>query len=90
MICFLALVLHRVIRMRVEAGGHDASPQTALDLLSRIQEHTANIGIRTFTPAGRYGSNRPLQIAEPAETRPNCDVVAKWQFPLNNINDLRS
>jgi len=48
MICFLALVLHRVIRIRLKAKGHSASPRTALDLLARIQKHTAHAGNRTM------------------------------------------
>jgi hypothetical protein len=48
LICFLALVLYRVMRMRLKARGHAASPRTALDLLARIQKHTAHIGARTF------------------------------------------
>jgi hypothetical protein len=48
LICFLALVLYRVLRMRLKAKGHNASPRTALDLLARIQKHTAHIGARTF------------------------------------------
>ena len=48
LICFLALVLYRVMRMRLKANGHDASPRTALDLLARIQKHTAHIGERSF------------------------------------------
>ena len=48
LICFLALVLYRVMRMRLKAKGHAASPRTALDLLARIQKHTAHIGARTF------------------------------------------
>ncbi len=48
LICFLALVLYRVMRMRLKARGHSASPRTALDLLTRIQKHTAHIGNRTF------------------------------------------
>src|SRR6056297_164352 len=47
LICFLALVLYRVMRMRLKATGHAASPRTALDLLARIQKHTAHIGHRT-------------------------------------------
>jgi hypothetical protein len=49
LICFLALVLYRVMRMRLKAKGHSASPRTALDLLARIQKHTTHIGPRTFT-----------------------------------------
>lgn len=48
MICFLALVLHRVIRIRLKAKGHSASPRAALDLLARIQKHTAHAGNRTM------------------------------------------
>ena len=48
LICFLALALHRVMRMRLKARGHGASPRAALDLLARIQKHTAHIGDRTF------------------------------------------
>jgi hypothetical protein len=48
LICFLALVLYRVMRMRLKAKGHSASPRAALDLLTRIQKHTAHIGNRTF------------------------------------------
>lgn len=48
LICFLALVLYRVMRMRLKAREHNVSPRTALDLLSRIQKHTAHIGNRTF------------------------------------------
>ena len=39
MICFLALVLHRVMRMRLKAAGVNASPETVLDTLAEIQRH---------------------------------------------------
>jgi hypothetical protein len=48
LICFLALVLYRVMRMRLKAKGHSASPRTALDLLARIQKHTAHVGDRAL------------------------------------------
>ncbi len=44
----LALVLYRVMHMRLKAKGHSASPRTALDLLARIQKHTAHAGNRTL------------------------------------------
>lgn len=47
LICFLALVLWRVMRMRMKAKGHSASPRTVLDMLARIQMHRARIGQRT-------------------------------------------
>jgi hypothetical protein len=48
LICFLALVLHRVMRMRLKASGHRASPRTALDLLARIHRHQARIAERSL------------------------------------------
>ncbi|PZX38337.1 IS4 family transposase [Roseinatronobacter thiooxidans] len=48
LICFMALTLYRVMRMRLKAQKHSASPRTALDLLARLQKHTAHIGERTF------------------------------------------
>jgi len=53
MICFLALVLYRVMRMRLKAKGHSASPRTALDLMERIQQHVARIGPATKTTLTR-------------------------------------
>ena len=47
LICFLALVLYRVMRLRLKAKGHAASPRTALDLLARIQRHQAKVGERS-------------------------------------------
>lgn len=46
LICFLALVLYRVMRMRLKAKGHSASPRTALDQLARIHRHEARIADR--------------------------------------------
>ena len=53
LICFLALVLYRVMRMRLRAGDHSASPRTALNLLSRIHKHTAHIGDHTFNTTSK-------------------------------------
>jgi hypothetical protein len=46
LICFLALTLYRVMRLRLKAKGHSASPRTALDLLARIHRHHARIADR--------------------------------------------
>ena len=53
LICFLALVLYRVMQMRLKAGEHSASPRTALNLLSRIHKHTAYIGDHTFNTTSK-------------------------------------
>ena len=39
MICFIALILYGVMRMRLNAGGSDYSPERALQQLERIQHH---------------------------------------------------
>jgi transposase len=44
MICFMALVLYRVMRMRLKAKGSTTSPTTALSILRRIQQHQTTIG----------------------------------------------
>ncbi|MDI3335636.1 IS1634 family transposase [Defluviimonas aestuarii] len=71
LICFLALVLYRVMRMRLKAKGHSASPRTALDLLARIQKHTTHIGPRTFTEISKTQPEQldlfdALSLAKPA------------------------
>ncbi|MBK8973259.1 MAG: hypothetical protein IPM37_18610 [Hahellaceae bacterium] len=42
-ICFIALILHRVMRMRLKAANSACSPGRALSLLSRIQRHQVKI-----------------------------------------------
>jgi transposase len=57
LICFLALTLYRVMRMRLKAKGHAASPKAALELLAKVQRHNAKIadrevaGISSPTPS---------------------------------------
>ena len=91
LICFLALVLHRVMRMRLKARGHAASPRTALDLLARIQRHQAKIGERSIdglssTPPNSWSSSRPCTCPNPPD---DPLVVTKWRFPPNR-NQLLS
>lgn len=49
LICFLALVLYRVMRMRLKAHGSDHSPKTSLELLRRLQQHRVQIGTQRLT-----------------------------------------
>lgn len=48
LICFLALVLYRGMRMRLKASGSSASPKTALEILRRIQQHQVTIGDHAY------------------------------------------
>jgi transposase len=49
LICFLALLLYRVMRQRLKASGSPHSPSTALELLRRIQQHRATIGEHSYS-----------------------------------------
>jgi hypothetical protein len=56
-ICFMALILYRVMRQRLKLAGSDLSPEAALADLRRIQHHTVSIdrgapihGVSTVQP----------------------------------------
>jgi len=53
LICFLALVLYRVMRMRLKANGSTHSPKTTLELLRRLQSHRVQIGNQRLTGIGK-------------------------------------
>ena len=59
LICFLALLLYRVMRMRLKQHGSAHSPKTAMAILRRLQKHQVTIGgqrlqgIGTPTPSQR-------------------------------------
>ncbi len=42
-ICFMALIQYRVMRQRLKAAGHSASPETALAQLRRIQRQSVSV-----------------------------------------------
>ena len=55
-ICFMALILHRVMRMRLREGQTGLTPERALQSLKRIQHHRVSIngaqplsGVSTMT-----------------------------------------
>lgn len=53
LICFLALVLHRVMRQRLRDSGSALSPRRALALLRQIQQHRVDIDQQTITGISR-------------------------------------
>ena len=59
LICFMALVLYRVMRMRLKEYGCSLSPKTALELLNRIQQHRATVGNRAY---GGISKTTPEQV----------------------------
>lgn len=56
MICFLALVLYRVLRGRLKAAGSPHSPERLLRGLRQIQRHTVHVGSQSYE-----GLTRPSQ-----------------------------
>ncbi len=87
LICFLALLMHRVMRQRLKAAGRSESVERALRELKKIQHHQVKFGTDTLTAIGR---------AEPAQSdlfqalsASNTAVVPISKAPVNMINGLR-
>jgi len=59
MICFLALVLYRVLRMRLKAANSAFSPDRALRVLRQIQQHKVRAGSRDYCGVSRL---TPVQM----------------------------
>ena len=75
MICFLALVLHRVMRQRLRAAGSPLSVQRALALLQRVQKHHAQIQHKPVTGISRITAEqrdlfKALALTPPADASP--------------------
>lgn len=70
LICFLALVLHRVMRMRLRAAGADTTPERSLETLARIQKHQITVngklmsGVTTLN-TGQLELLKNLQVPKP-------------------------
>ena len=58
-ICFMALILYRVMRQRLKLAGSDLSPEAALADLRRIQRHT--VSIDSGTPIHGVSTVQPRQ-----------------------------
>jgi hypothetical protein len=70
-ICFMALILHRVMRQRLKLAGSPLCPEAALAELRRIQRHTVRIadaapvqGVSTLQP-GQADVLAALQVNQP-------------------------
>lgn len=74
-ICFLALLLHRVMRMRLKAARTDTSPERALERLRRIQYHQVRLGDGeplggiSSVSAEQSGLLQALKVSKPAASR---------------------
>lgn len=73
-ICFMALILHRVMRQRLKAANTGVSPERALQSLCRIQHHRVAIdgnaplcGVSSMTEQQREVLNA-LKVEKPSHT----------------------
>ena len=73
-ICFMALILHRVMRQRLKLAGSPLSPEAALAELRRIQRHTVRIA--DATPVQGVSTLQPRQ----------ADVLAALQVNKPTLN----
>jgi len=74
LVCFLALILHRVLRMRLKASNRQESPARLLEQLRRIQHQTAQTGgdgqlLRGLTEMGAVQKELFAAIGLPLPTR---------------------
>jgi hypothetical protein len=72
LICFLALVLYRVMRQRLRASGSRVSPRSALTVLRQIQQHRVDINHQSITGMSRLHPEqrdlfKALQLSAPTE-----------------------
>ncbi len=75
LICFLALVLYRVLRMRLKARDSQLSPERALEIVRRIQFHQITLhqrqsasGLSTMTPEQK-DLFETIELPEPSAKR---------------------
>jgi hypothetical protein len=76
LICFIALVLHRVMRMRLKAAGNKSSTDRALELLRQLQRHRIHLpddqtvtGLSTVT-AEQAAFFSSLKLPRPTSQNP--------------------
>lgn len=74
MICFLSLLLHRVLRMRLKAGNLGMSVERALEKLQTIQYHQVRVEHETLTGLSRMTPEQKslfdgLEVSRPEEKR---------------------
>lgn len=90
LVCFLALILHRVMRLRLKAAGRSESPMRLLAQLSRLHLQTVQApdgqrlsGLTEQTPQQRelfaaIGASAPTA----AQMHPPCDLAEETSAPL--------
>ena len=80
-LCFMALILYRVMRQRLKLAGSALSPEAALERLRRVQRYTVRIdvaapisGISTISDE-QAGVLAALRLAKPSATDPQMSLL---------------
>jgi hypothetical protein len=77
MLCFMALIVYRVMRQRLKLAKSDLSPERALAQLRRIQRHSVRINngrpISGVSTINTQQSSR-VRRTEPEKADPRCPV----------------
>ncbi|MCA9972098.1 MAG: IS1634 family transposase [Anaerolineales bacterium] len=79
-ICFIALILYRVMRQRLRAANSGYSPERALASLERVQHHRIKLnahehtGISTITPE-QAGLFKSLKVSKPTTTATQLQLL---------------
>ena len=88
LICFMALVLYRVMRMRLKATKRSESPTTLLEQLKRIHQQTVATsagttltGLTEITPAQK-SLFAALNLAPPTPPQTSPSPVCSLRFAL--------
>ena len=73
-ICFMALIIHRVIRQRLKQSESSMSPERALESLRRIQRHRITLNEKTHSGISTLSDEQggllnSLNVAKPTESR---------------------
>ena len=80
LVCFMALLLHRVLRMRLKASNRQESPQRLLEQLRRVQHHTAQTAdghtLRGLTEMGAQQRELFAAVDLPAPTPTHAQTPA--------------
>ena len=73
-ICFMALIIHRIIRQRLKQSQSPLSPERALESLRRIQRHRITLNEKTHSGISTLSDEQgellnSLSVAKPTESR---------------------
>ena len=73
-ICFMALIIHRVISQRLKQSNSSISPERALESLRRIQRHRITLNEKTHSGISTLSDDQEellnsLSVAKPTESR---------------------